>query len=135
MKLGKVENTVVNRGIQDKYYYQIANTPKLMDMLGNFLYSDKVLAPVRELTTNAIDAHVSAGTTDKPIKFKLPSNLEETPTFSIRDYGTGMSEERIIKMYRIYGISTKEDDDDQQGAFGIGSKSPFGYGDSFTTVS
>lgn len=135
MQLQAQQNKVVNRGVQEKYYYKVANTPKVMQMLGDMLYSDKVLAPIRELTTNAIDSHVVAGTTDKPIKYKLPSRFDETPTFTIRDFGEGIPEEKLIKLYRIYGLSDKDEDDTTTGCLGLGSKSPFCLSDSFTTIS
>lgn len=135
MKINTETNKVATRGVQQRYRYTVANTPKLMAMLGDKLYSNKELAPIRELTTNAIDSHIVSGNSDKAIEFSLPTNLDETPTFRIRDYGEGMSEERLINLYRIYGLSSKDDDNLQQGSYGLGSKSPFCYCDNFTTVS
>lgn len=135
MQLSKITNKTANRGVLEKHYYEVSNSPKVMQMLSDFLYSDKVLAPVRELTTNAIDAHVEAGTTDKPIKFFLPTFYDDTPVFRIRDYGTGMPEEKLVQLYRIYGLSDKSDTNEFSGCLGLGSKSPFCLTDSFTTIS
>jgi hypothetical protein len=53
------------------------------------MYSRKVCAVIRELSTNARDSHVAAGTMDKPFKVHLPTFSEQY--FSIRDYGIGLS--------------------------------------------
>ena len=135
MQLQTEKFTSISRGVEEQYNYQVANSPKIMSMLGDMLYKDKILAPIRELTANAVDAHIEAGTIDKPIQFTIPFIYDDTPTFKIRDYGCGMSEEKMVKLYRIYGLSDKDGDNSRTGCLGIGSKSPLCYSDSFTTIS
>ena len=96
------------------------------------MYSDPVLAVIRELISNALDSHIGAGTTDTPIKLHLPTELE--PHFSVRDYGTSMTDEMIWNVYTEVYNSPKSDSNEQTGAFGLGSKSPFAIGDSFITT-
>lgn len=69
----------------------------LSTILRDSLYSDKILAPIREYSTNAMDAHVESGQPKRPILVKLPNLI--LPVFSVRDYGLGMSEERIWQVF------------------------------------
>ena len=65
----------------------------IFNVLRNQLYSDKVLAVIREYSTNAVDAHIEVGKGDVPIKVTLPTAL--TPEFTVRDFGRGLTEEHI----------------------------------------
>ncbi len=109
------------------------NQSHIMSILRDTLYTDKVMAVLREYSANAWDAHRSAGKTDVPIKVTLPTNM--APTLSIRDYGEGMSDEEVFRIYTQYGESTKRETNDAVGMLGIGSKSGFAYSDSFTVTS
>jgi hypothetical protein len=100
-----------------------------MGVLRNQLYSDKVLAVVREYTCNAVDANVEAGTGDTPITVTLPNRMN--PYFKVRDDGFGLTGEDISDIYAFYGESTKRNSNDQIGMLGIGSKAAFAYGDNF----
>lgn len=109
------------------------NAAHLFGILRGQLYSDKSMAILREYCTNAQDSHAEAGFPERPIEVKLPSLLDMTLT--IRDYGTGLSEEDIFEVFASYGESTKRDTNNQVGMLGIGSKSAFSYVSSFTIVS
>ena len=113
--------------------YRVEQNSKVMDIFSNMLYNDKIAAPIRELATNAWDAHVMAGTTDKVPVVTLPSSKK--CEYSIRDFGTGLSKDDMENMYQTYGHSTKNHSNDFNGCMGIGSKSPFAYTRSFTTTS
>ncbi|RWG10509.1 MAG: hypothetical protein EOQ53_20075 [Mesorhizobium sp.] len=89
------------------------------------IYSDKVLAPVRELATNAFDAHIAAGKRDKPFLIMAPSTL--SPFFMVRDFGPGMSHDEIMQRATTLFGSNKRDSNDQVGMLGLGMKSPFAY--------
>lgn len=107
--------------------------PFVMNILRNQIYSDKILAVVREYTTNAIDAHIDAGIPDKPIRITVPSLI--TNHFAVRDFGTGLTHDQIKDLYIKYCKSTKRQSNDFTGQLGIGCKSGFAYSDSFTIVS
>ena len=92
------------------------------------LYSDPILACVREYSTNANDSHSHAGTT-RPIVITLPS--VEDLNFTVEDWGMGMSRQDIIDVYSKYGASTGRDTNDVTGMLGFGSKSAMTYGNSF----
>ena len=95
-------------------------------------YSNTRLAVVREISANALDANLEAGST-RPIEIKLPTAMN--PTFSVRDFGGGLSQEDVFGLYSKYGKSTKRDSNNYIGAFGIGKFAPLSYGDNFTCVS
>ena len=95
-------------------------------------YSDTILATVRETWANAVDAN-SAANSATPIKISFPTYL--APTYSVRDFGSGLSEEELFGLYTKYGRSSKRGSNNAIGGFGIGRFSPLSYTDSFTVVS
>lgn len=119
-------------GITSKKF-GIALNRKMFRILSADLYSDKIRAVIRELSTNAADAHVAAGKTDKPFEVHLPNRME--PYFMVKDYGTGLTEQAIANVYTQYGVSDKTNSNEYTGCLGLGSKSPFAYTDSFTVES
>ncbi len=133
MKLNSTTKEVGRTAIAERGSFRIKASGKAFEILSSGLYSDKVLAIVRELSTNAWDAHVDAGTMLTPFAIHLPNNLE--PTFSIRDFGTGLSHNDVMTLYTTYFDSTKDDSNLFVGALGLGSKSPFSYTESFTVTS
>lgn len=109
------------------------NVAHIMSILRDHLYSDKVLAVLREYGSNAWDAHREAKKGHTPIEVTLPTMM--APTLVIRDRGLGMSPDEVFTVYTQYGVSTKRNSDGTVGMFGIGSKSGFAYSDSFTITS
>lgn len=107
-------------------------TQHIMGILSNQLYEDPELAIIREISTNAADAHVAAGT-ERQIEVSTPTELK--PVLTITDYGIGMTPDDIREVYSAYGASTKRETDDQTGMLGLGCKSPFAYTDQFTVIS
>lgn len=116
-----------------KFSIKDENLAQVFDILRNRLYSNKILAVIREYSTNAYDANVEAGKPDMPIQVTLPTIID--PVFKVRDFGPGLSEHDIYNIFSSYGASTKRDTNLQVGALGMGSKSAFGYTDSFTVTS
>lgn len=108
--------------------FQIANSAHSFQILSDTLYSRKVEAVIREVCTNGVDSHLLAKT-DKKLSVHIPTNWETQ--FIVRDFGTGLSDEAVMEMYTTYFHSTKLDEEQQTGCFGLGSKSPFAYADSF----
>lgn len=133
MKLNQVTNEYATNNGVSHGRFKVANNSVMKQILSDFLYSDKIKAVIRELSTNAYESHLDAGWPDKPFQINLPTNLN--PQFSIRDFGTGLDKEKLESLYCTYGLSTKRTSDEYTGCFGIGSKSPFAYTDLFTVVS
>ena len=107
--------------------------PFLISLLRDKIYSDKMAAVIREYGTNAVDAHIEAGCPEKPFSVTLPTQLNQE--FKVRDFGLGMSFEKIDKLYTKYCKSTKRNSNDANGALGLGCKAGFAYGDNFVVVS
>lgn len=128
-KYGKVEKS---EELREKKF-QIAATAHAFEILSSRLYTDTTLAIVRELSTNAADAHIQNGNPNEPFDVHLPTYNE--PYFEIRDYGTGLSHDDVMEIYTTYFNSTRNDSDSYTGALGLGSKSPFAYTDVFTVTS
>lgn len=109
------------------------DTTHLITVLRDQIYTDKVLAVLREYAANAWDAHQAAGIPTTPIRVSLPTLLE--PTLTIQDFGPGLSLSDVRTVYTQYGASTKRTTNTEVGALGIGSKAAFAYTDSFTIIS
>ena len=124
---------VVSNTLTNTTQYSIKASAKAFKILSDGLYSNKVTAPIRELSTNAYDAHVAKGNADTPFDVHLPSVAE--PWFAIRDYGIGMSKHELETTYTTYFDSNKTHSNDFVGCMGLGSKTPFTLSDAFTVTS
>ena len=133
MKLAEQHNKLRTKGVQAKTQFKIEASAKAFEILSKSLYKDGIKAIIRELSTNAIDAHIDAGTLDTKYVVILPST--DNPKFSIRDFGTGMSPDKIESLYTTYFGSDKNNSNEFVGCLGLGSKSPFSYGNSFYVTS
>ena len=129
----KTAPNVVSNTLPNTTQYSIKASAKAFKILSDGLYSDKLAAPIRELSTNAYDAHVAKGNTNTPFDVHLPSVAE--PWFSIRDYGIGMSKQELQTTYTTYFDSNKTHSNDFVGCMGLGSKTPFTLSDAFTVTS
>lgn len=92
------------------------------------IYSDKILAVVREYVCNALDEHKKHNIS-QPVDFGLRGDGEIE--FFVRDYAKGLSEEDVRNVFGMYFRSTKSNNNNQIGGFGIGSKAAHCYTDTF----
>ena len=109
------------------------NLGYLISLIRDQIYSDKILAVIREYSCNAFDANTMSGKPTTPIIVTLPSKLN--PEFKVRDYGNGLNDQDIEDIFISYCESTKRESNEAIGTMGIGSKSGFAYGDSFMVTS
>lgn len=116
-----------------KRTFEIAATSAAFDILANKLYSNPRLAVLRELCTNANDAHIMANNLDRNFVLHIPT--ADSPFFSIRDFGPGLTVDEFELIYFNFFVSTKQGDDSQTGNFGLGAKSPFACANSFKVSS
>lgn len=130
MKLHTSTHNVEKSNDFEENRFSIEASAKAFMILSDGLYSNKILAVVRELSTNAYDSHVDAKCVDKPFEVHLPSRME--PYFYVRDFGTSMEHEDCMVLYTTYFRSTRNNSNDSVGCLGLGSKAPFAYTDSFT---
>ena len=133
MKMASANQDVAVHGNFETSDFAIGDIAFIVDMFADKVYSHKERAIIRELSCNAHDSHIMADTEDVPFEVHLPTPLETW--FSIRDYGTGLSDEDVRNIFAGIGISTKRDSNEVIGCFGIGSLSPYALTDSFTVKS
>lgn len=96
------------------------------------MYSDPILAAARETISNALDA-----TMKMPADQRVPVDVSVgsfDTTFTVRDYGIGMTLEDVKSNFLRYGSSTKSQELDAVGSYGLGSKSPLAYTSEFTVT-
>jgi hypothetical protein len=131
MKLHTKTNTLTTNVVNETQEFKIGNSAIIMEILQDRLYSKKVQTITQELISNALDTSKVVG---KGSKFTVTIPTHLSPTFIVKDNGEGISPERISEIYTLYGNSTKRNDDVQMGAYGLGSKIPFCYVDSFSVT-
>jgi hypothetical protein len=126
--------TVTSSGVTDATAFGISlkDSTHIMTILRDTLYSDKILAVLREYGANAWDAQRMTDPT-APISITIPTH--EDRVLRIRDFGPGLSPDDVKQIYTQYGASTKRSSNAAVGMLGIGSKSGFAYADSFTVTS
>ncbi len=117
-------------GLLAEKFFEIKDLGMIFEILRSKLYSNPVLAVCREISCNARDAHREVGKFDLPIEIHLPHGLD--PNFKVKDFGPGISPDRIENVFSKYTASTKREDNIQTGFFGLGAKSPWATTDSFT---
>ena len=144
--------------------FGIAINAKMFKTLSDSLYQDKPGSIVREIVCNAVDAHILAGKADVPVVVHLPNAIEPwfsvrdegvglsdeairgrlVPVMEINDDGVQVpvldDDGQPLMVYRggtynTFGESPKDQSNDQIGAYGLGSKTPFAYTDQFTVAS
>lgn len=128
MQVSKVDDRITHVviGGGDVINFGVSDSAEFLHMLSSTLYSDQILAVVREVICNAWDAHIESGRTHRPIEITLTHEK-----LTIRDFGTGIAPEMMGPIYAVYGKSTKKNDGLQTGGFGLGCKAPFAYTDHF----
>lgn len=132
MKLNETKPHFETSGDMEEQFFSIQDQGMIFDILRNKMYSNPILAICREISCNARDAHREVGTPEVPIHIHLPNNLE--PYYKIKDFGPGISPDRMLNIFIKYTASTKREDNIQTGGFGLGAKTPFSYSDSFSIV-
>lgn len=131
MKINSETSTIDDSDLEGKSF-SIGDESFIFDILRNKIYSNPILAVCREISCNARDAHREVGTPDLPIQIHLPTDIE--PFYKIKDWGPGISPDRMENVFIKYGISTKRGDNIQQGCYGIGSKSVLAVTNNYTII-
>ena len=133
MKLQKQNRTVETSGVEASTSFSIKMDGKAFRILSSNIYENKIGSIVREISSNCLDAHIQAKTPERPFVIHVPDSLE--PYISFQDFGVGLSPQQISEVYTQLFNSTKENSNEQVGAFGLGSKTPFAYDDRFSISS
>ena len=114
----------VETNIEDEEVMGMEMNAQLYSVLSDKMYTNPIQSIIREILSNAIDANIAAGV-QKPVQVHFANSVE--PVFYIKDFGIGMTEEEIIKVFGTYGASNKRNDNTQIGGLGLGAKTPFAY--------
>lgn len=101
----------------------------ILQILSSNLYSDPIGSLVREYSSNAWDANVEAGNKDKPIEVGIQTDKDQGTYWYVTDLGPGISPDRIDKIYRKFGKSTKRESNEAIGMMGLGKFSGLSYSD------
>lgn len=109
--------------------FGIKDPAMLIEILRDKLYSNKVRVICQEYLSNGRDAHREIGKPDVPLKVSLPSSTK--PQIEFRDFGPGITPERMSDVFCFFGESTKRKSNNQTGGFGIGAKSAWSYSEQF----
>ena len=118
-------------GVVDKINCRVADNAFAFRMLIRN-YSDPIKAILQEIGANCADAHARVGKQNVPWELQLPGPLD--PHIRWRDYGISMDPETIKNVYGVLMESDKRNSNDEAGCFGIGSKTPLAYTDSFNVT-
>lgn len=127
----KTPTTETSDNLQSRLF-GIADLGLVFDILRSKLYSNPILAVCREISCNARDAHREVGDFTTPISIHLPNSLE--PEYRIKDFGPGISPDRVENIFTKYAASTKRNDNIQTGYWGLGSKSVFSVSDTAVVI-
>ena len=133
MQVADMQNksTSASLGAGETLAVSMVEDAAFLMMLSSNLYSNQLLAAIREPLCNAWDANIEAGTTDQPLKISITTDGE----LIIQDNGLGIPPEKIAQIYGTYGASTKRNDSKTTGGFGLGSKAPWALVDAFRVTS
>jgi len=128
--------TKISGGVERKAYTADAQTISDLSLLvSSKIYTDNVMAVIREISCNAYDANLDSNSTI-PFKVTLPCYSQGgSPYIEWRDYGLGLSEEDVNSIFTNLVRSTKRNKKNPIGCFGVGSKSPFSYCNNFSVSS
>jgi hypothetical protein len=103
----------------------------IISLLRNNIYSNTLLAGLKEVLSNSLDEHNKYNIT-KPIDIWLPNYFSDNLT--IRDYARGISKQFMLNEYTKVGLSTKSHSNKDLGGLGIGRMSPLAYTDLYTVT-
>lgn len=132
MKINDILPQLENSSHLEEQFFSIQDQSMIFEILRNKMYSNPIAAICREISCNARDAHREVGKANIPIHIHLP-NVSE-PFYKIKDFGPGISPDRMSNIFIKYTASTKRGDNIQTGGFGLGAKTPFAYSDTFSII-
>jgi hypothetical protein len=131
MKISDLEQNIITQGNLKSIKCTAEWTGHAAKILSDTLYSDKIKAIIRELSTNAWDSHVESKNLT-PFSVHLPTL--ESPKFIIRDFGTGLSNDHMLDLYTVYFKSTKQNSNEFNGTFGVGRMCFLSYNTKSCTI-
>lgn len=110
-----------------------SNAARITKYLRDSIYSDKILAVIREASQNAQDEHIKFDVTN-PVEINIHKEGDGY-SFSVRDFAKGLDENDIRTVFASYGSSKKRSNNSQAGLYGVGAMASFSYSDTFFVTS
>jgi HSP90 family molecular chaperone len=115
---------VVSENTKRNYYnaanYKLEESYAAFEILSSTLYSNKIGAVVRELLSNAIDSHNRSRKKDIPVEIGVEERTDGD-IFYVEDFGLGLTEDEATYLFSTYFATTKGDENESIGGFGLGS--------------
>lgn len=96
--------------------FNITVNDAMFDILSRKLYKNPPVAVIRELVANGFDACAD----------DVRVYMDSTHRYlRVEDNGCGMAHDTVMELYSTYGESSKRNDNNAFGCYGLGAKSPF----------
>lgn len=130
IKNEQIENDSVGNFTKIVSRIENKNLGLALKMVSSSLYSNPIGSFIRELTSNAVDAHTMANNPD-PVLVRLFELRPDEWYLEIIDKGVGMSAKFFDENFMSWFESEKRTTDDTIGGWGLGSKSGLAYTDSY----
>ena len=138
LKQDKTTTTLSIGDIEAKAFGIDTSNGVIFDILRNKMYSNKIAAVAREISSNSRDANRENSKADTPVEIVMvaPNVLMNSTDTQImfKDAGIGITPDRMDNVFLKYGASSKRNTNKQTGGFGLGAKTPFAYTDTFTVI-
>lgn len=103
-----------------------------LGMVSKNLYSNPLGSFIREITSNAVDAHVDVNE-KAPVMVHFYKE-DDSYYIEFKDNGSGMTPDVFKNIYMSWFNSDKRGTNKKIGGWGLGSKSPLAYQDSFEII-
>ena len=133
MKIAKADNDIQTGGSEiSSNKFGIGNLGLVMKIFRELMYKDPISAICREISCNARDAHRENNCGNERIEIHLPNKFDKN--WKVKDWGPGIPPDRMVNIVLQYGNSTKRNDNDQTGGWGLGAKTPFSKTNQFSFV-
>lgn len=129
--LVKVPNTFSTNNEKLSHKIEIGDPEIILSYMRKESYKYHLRTAIQEYLSNALDAHREVKQTKKCQVF-APTN--DKPTLIIKDFGPGISPERMEKIFCKVGVSSKRASQNEKGGFGAGSKIGLAYCDTVIII-
>ena len=127
----KTVPTIISEGMEStKVSISAQKAAGFQRVLRDYIYTDKILATIRETVCNALDEHRKYSI-ERPVEAGIRNSTDGNKVFFVRDYAKGLSDYDIKNVMFSYLDSTKDKSNDENGGFGVGAMAPNAYTDTF----
>lgn len=106
--------------------YGVGSVVVMQTIVRQSMYSDPIKAVIQEYLSNGVDAHRARARVEPGFDAKTPLAIHFSyNSMVIEDSGLGISKDTMENNFASYFSSTKRDDNDDIGGFGLGCKTAF----------